>query len=63
MSMAKTLIGVVAGEPIDDALATLTAEFIASARAGEEGREGVQAFLEKRHPVWQRAGASETTKK
>ncbi len=52
MSMAKTLIGVVAGEPIDDALATLTAEFIASARASDEGREGVQAFLEKRPPVW-----------
>lgn len=52
MSMAKTLIGVVDGEPIDDALATLTAEFIASARASDEGREGVSAFLEKRLPNW-----------
>jgi methylglutaconyl-CoA hydratase len=29
-----------------------TAALIASARAGEEGREGVAAFLEKRKPGW-----------
>jgi methylglutaconyl-CoA hydratase len=29
-----------------------TAALIASARAGEEGREGVAAFLEKRKPQW-----------
>ena len=29
-----------------------TAALIASARAGEEGREGVGAFLEKRKPKW-----------
>jgi methylglutaconyl-CoA hydratase len=52
MTMAKTLIGVVTNEPIDDALAHLTAQFIAAARAGDEGREGVAAFLEKRLPNW-----------
>jgi methylglutaconyl-CoA hydratase len=52
MGMAKTLIGVVTGEPIDEALARLTAEFIAAARASDEGREGVGAFLEKRLPSW-----------
>lgn len=62
MTMAKTLIGVVTNEPIDDALALLTAEFIAAARSGEEGREGVAAFLEKRLPNW-RSGANETNKK
>ncbi|GIL40484.1 enoyl-CoA hydratase-related protein [Roseiterribacter gracilis] len=61
MTMAKTLIGVVANEPIDEALAQLTAEFIAAARASDEGREGVAAFLEKRLPNWRtpRAGAKE----
>jgi methylglutaconyl-CoA hydratase len=29
-----------------------TAALIASTRAGSEGREGVAAFLEKRHPSW-----------
>ncbi|MBD3337191.1 MAG: hypothetical protein GF355_16890 [Candidatus Eisenbacteria bacterium] len=34
------------------AVKTYTAETIADLRAGEEGREGVQAFLEKRRPAW-----------
>ncbi|MDB5367708.1 MAG: enoyl-CoA hydratase/isomerase family protein [Rhodospirillales bacterium] len=52
MTMTKTLIAVVTNEPVDEALAHLTAEFIASARASDEGREGVAAFLEKRLPNW-----------
>jgi methylglutaconyl-CoA hydratase len=31
-----------------------TAAIIARVRAGEEGREGVAAFLEKRAPSWRR---------
>jgi methylglutaconyl-CoA hydratase len=47
----KELIRRVAGESrstVDD----YTAGLIASARAGDEGREGVLAFLEKRKPDW-----------
>ena len=34
------------------AIDAYTADLIASARSGEEGREGVQAFLQKRTPMW-----------
>jgi methylglutaconyl-CoA hydratase len=37
-----------------DAVAGLTSEAIARARASAEGREGVRAFLEKRPPAWRR---------
>ena len=42
----------VAGRVIDHALLEETAKRIARARVGEEGREGVQAFLEHRPPKW-----------
>ena len=42
----------VAGQEIDDALITRTVQGIADIRASEEGREGVQAFLQKRKPNW-----------
>ncbi len=48
----KTLIADVAGREIDDALIAKTVEGIADIRASEEGREGVQAFLQKRKPSW-----------
>lgn len=48
----KTLIADVAGREIDDALVAKTVEGIADIRASEEGREGVQAFLQKRKPSW-----------
>jgi len=48
----KQLIADVAGMPIDDALIAQTVESIADIRASEEGREGVQAFLQKRKPHW-----------
>ena len=48
----KTLIADVAGQEIDDALITKTVQGIADIRASEEGREGVQAFLQKRKPHW-----------
>jgi methylglutaconyl-CoA hydratase len=49
---AKTLVRDVAGQPVTDALLLDTAERIAHIRASEQGREGVQSFLEKRKPSW-----------
>ena len=48
----KTLIADVAGREIDDALVAQTVSGIADIRASEEGREGVQSFLQKRKPSW-----------
>lgn len=49
---SKRLIARVSSGPLDDAMAEDTARRIAELRAGEEGREGVAAFLEKRPPAW-----------
>lgn len=49
---AKRLVDDVAGQDIDDALVARTVEGIADIRASDEGREGVQAFLQKRKPAW-----------
>lgn len=54
MAAAKVLVRYVAGRPIDDGVIEETARVIADLRAGEEGREGVAAFLEKRAPAWRR---------
>ena len=48
----KQLIADVDGREIDDALIAKTVESIADIRASDEGREGVQAFLQKRKPSW-----------
>jgi methylglutaconyl-CoA hydratase len=50
----KELIATVYGRSVDadTALRRKTAEIIAQLRAGEEGQEGLQAFLEKRKPSW-----------
>jgi methylglutaconyl-CoA hydratase len=48
----KRLVQDVAGRPIDAALRADTARRIADARAGAEGKEGVQSFLERREPSW-----------
>ena len=53
---AKTLVGDVAGRVIDRGLLDDTAHRIARARVGEEGQEGVRAFLEHRKPVWSLTG-------
>ena len=50
--MAKELIRKVAYRPFGDAVMEETAGLIAKARAGDEGKEGVTAFLEKRKPNW-----------
>ena len=48
----KQLVKDVAGRPVDAALRDDTARRIADIRASAEGREGVQAFLNKRDPAW-----------
>ncbi len=48
----KQLVQDVAGQPITPALRQDTARRIADIRVGDEGREGVQAFLQKREPAW-----------
>jgi methylglutaconyl-CoA hydratase len=48
----KQLVKDVAGLPVDVALRTETARRIADIRASAEGKEGVQAFLNKREPAW-----------
>ncbi|MFZ5722813.1 MAG: enoyl-CoA hydratase-related protein [Pseudomonadota bacterium] len=54
LGAVKQLIRDVAGRPVDDTLATLTAERIAKIRVGSEGQEGLRAFLGKREPLWRR---------
>ena len=48
----KTLVADVVGRDIDEDLIAYTVEAIADIRASAEGREGVQAFLNKRKPAW-----------
>jgi len=45
----------VAEREIDAPLIAATVEGIADIRASEEGREGVQSFLQKRKPAWLQA--------
>jgi methylglutaconyl-CoA hydratase len=49
---AKRLVEDVSFERIDHELMELTARRIAAARVGDEGQEGVRAFLERRKPAW-----------
>lgn len=49
---SKRLVDDIAGRVIDRDLMELTAHRIAAARVGEEGQEGVRAFLERRKPAW-----------
>jgi methylglutaconyl-CoA hydratase len=48
----KALLRTVEGRAIDHDLNAETARWIANARAGEEAREGIAAFLERRKPRW-----------
>ena len=50
---SKKLVQDLAGQPLTAALRTDTARRIADIRASDEGREGVQSFLNKRTPRWQ----------
>lgn len=49
---SKRLVDEVAGREINRDLMELTAHRIAAARVGDEGQEGVRAFLERRKPHW-----------
>ncbi len=49
---AKALVSWCVGHPIDVEVARETARRIATRRATPEGREGLNAFLEKRAPNW-----------
>ena len=49
---AKRLVDTVTGQDIDDALIAKTVAGIADSRASADGKEGVQAFLDKRKPAW-----------
>lgn len=49
---AKRLVRDMAGMPLTDALIADSVLRIADMRSSEQGREGVQAFLEKRKPSW-----------
>jgi methylglutaconyl-CoA hydratase len=49
---SKRLVADVAGRVIDRDLMELTAHRIAAARVGDEGQEGVRAFLERRKAAW-----------
>jgi methylglutaconyl-CoA hydratase len=50
----KKLMLDIAGRPIDDKLIDLTVRQIAEARASDEGKEGLSAFLNKTEPSWRR---------
>ena len=49
---AKRLVQDVAGRDITRLLIDRTVEGIADIRASDEGKEGVQSFLQKRKPAW-----------
>lgn len=48
----KDLIRAVAARPVSGDLIADTAMRIAATRASDEGKEGIQSFLEKRRPAW-----------
>ena len=52
LAAAKDLIFAVAARPADREMVEETARRIARVRAGDEAREGLSAFLEKRAPGW-----------
>ncbi len=52
MRQTKQLMLDVAGQPLDAALLEETARRIADVRASDEGRAGLQAFLNRQSPPW-----------
>ncbi len=56
IAAAKELITIV-DRPIDDELIAQTANIICDIRASSEGREGLNAFLQKTKPSWQQVNS------
>ena len=54
LARSKKLLAKVGKAPISPAVAAATAAVLAEARAGDEAREGIRSFLEKRRPDWQK---------
>jgi methylglutaconyl-CoA hydratase len=54
LARSKKLLAKVGKAPISPVLAAATAAVLAEARAGDEAREGIRSFLEKRRPDWQK---------
>lgn len=52
LARSKNLLRKVAKAPIAPRLGLETARILAETRAGEEAREGIRSFLEKRRPKW-----------
>ncbi|MGK0269539.1 MAG: methylglutaconyl-CoA hydratase [Cocleimonas sp.] len=52
LTKAKELIFTVSRQPVSSVVIQDTAERITARRASTEGKEGLNAFLEKRTPVW-----------
>ena len=52
IAASKALIGELSND-VDDVRINLTANRIADVRASEEGRDGIDSFLENRRPGWQ----------
>jgi methylglutaconyl-CoA hydratase len=52
IAQAKALVRAVVGRPVTEALIEDTARRMARIRAGDEAREGLEAFLAKRRPSW-----------
>jgi methylglutaconyl-CoA hydratase len=55
LARSKKLLAKVGKAAITPKLGAETAAVLAEARAGEEAREGIRAFLEKRRPAWNRS--------
>ena len=53
LASSKKLLARVAKAPASLKIAAETAGVLAATRAGEEAREGIRSFLEKRKPRWQ----------
>ncbi|MBA4423996.1 MAG: enoyl-CoA hydratase, partial [Syntrophus sp. (in: bacteria)] len=51
-ALSKEWIRTVVGVPITPDLIKDSANLLATARASEEGREGIRSFLDKRKPAW-----------
>lgn len=49
---SKTLIPLVAHQPIDNELLTQTANHIANVRTSKDAKAGLSAFLDKQNPPW-----------